>query len=64
MDDHDWTIGTVSEGDRKNASVIAVCRRCGEIRAKLISRATQDRIDLDGDCPGRYAGRSPEPSHD
>jgi hypothetical protein len=60
MQAHDWTIGIISEGDKRNVSVVAVCRRCGEIRAKLISRSAQDKIDLDGECPG-HAARSAEP---
>jgi hypothetical protein len=48
---HDWTINAISEGESWMAGVVATCRRCGTIRTKAVSTAaTDDRIDLTGDC--------------
>ena len=51
MDDHRWHFVSAQSGDQSR--VIAVCDRCGTLRASLQPPPGKERtIDLRGSCPG------------
>jgi hypothetical protein len=49
---HDWQFLAASRGSETGSSpvVIAVCSRCGAVRAEDAPTSGEGRIDLAGDC--------------
>jgi hypothetical protein len=49
---HDWTFTAASVADPAVALLIAVCRRCGLLRAQIVGPGREPRIDVTGTCDG------------